>query len=104
MQVARIASNRSAFKRRSTKSVSDETVCQDLSSVLVTLWQRAAFLRKAIAPCLPDLGTGPKIAPITNAWGGSNEQSYLDACGLRRGDFALRRCVHERAGWRRGRS
>jgi hypothetical protein len=32
----------------------------------VALWQRAAVVLKAIAPCLPDLGFGPKIAPVTN--------------------------------------
>src|SRR6267378_4147431 len=59
------------------------------------------FAATAIAPCLPDLRTGPKIAPITNAWGGFNEETLLDVSGLRCGDFALRRPADERAGRRR---
>ena len=69
-------------------------------SVLVRLWRRACALVKAISPCLPDLGTGPKIAPIPNAWGGFHEKTLLDVSGLRRGDFALRRRADERAGRR----
>ena len=61
----------------------------------MTLWQRAAVLLKAIAPCLPDLGTGPKISLVTNAWGGSNEETLLDVSGFRRSDFALRRCADD---------
>src|SRR5271169_4889552 len=70
-------------------------------SAWVTLWQRAAFLVKAISPRLPDLETGPKIAPTVDAWGGFHEKTILDVSGLRRCDFALRRCAGESAERRR---
>jgi serine/threonine protein kinase len=45
--------------------------------------------------------TVSKIASITNARGGFNEETLLDVSGLCRGDFALRRRADECAGRRR---
>src|SRR5580700_5178662 len=88
---------------QSSRSFGDYISAGTLRNVLRLgeMWQRAAALVKAISPCLPDLGTGPKIAPIPNAWGGFHEKALLDVSGLRRCDFALRRCANESAERRR---